>query len=78
MAVQQVGFLRQKRGYKPLKNLGVKAIPQSVASVSSHDRHSHGKVVKLPTDPDFGKEWYLVSLAIPVRLERRLFRGCFW
>ena len=56
-AVQQVGFLRQKRGYKPIKNLGVKSIPHSLTG-------AHGKTVKLPTDPDFGKEWYLVSLAI--------------
>ena len=56
-AVQQVGFLRQKRGYKPIKNLGAKSIPHSLTG-------AHGKTVKLPTDPDFGKEWYLVSLAI--------------
>ena len=64
-AVQQVGFLRQKRGYKPIKNLGVKSIPHSLTG-------AHGKTVKLPTDPDFGKEWYLVSLAIVTGILRWL------
>ena len=60
--MQQVGFIRQKRGYKPVKNVGVKNVPHSLAAVSSHDTHEHDKPMKLPTDPDFGKEWYLVSL----------------
>ncbi|KAL8603635.1 hypothetical protein ACOMHN_005577 [Nucella lapillus] len=58
-AVQQVGFLRLKRGYKPLEDLPAKGVAQSLAPVSSGDGHLKNKNLDLPTDPDFVKEWYL-------------------
>lgn len=52
-AVQQTGFLRHKRGYKPLNGAGLtsRELPKT-ADVPY-------KPLNLPTDPDFVKEWFL-------------------
>ncbi|GFO34884.1 neuroendocrine convertase 2 [Plakobranchus ocellatus] len=55
-AFQQSGYMRVKRGFKQLEKVlalnkqkyGLKAKPNSLYSS-----------IKLPNDPDFGKEWYL-------------------
>ncbi|XP_025104652.1 neuroendocrine convertase 2-like [Pomacea canaliculata] len=58
-AVQQTGFIRQKRGYKPLIDALSKGVDQKLASIAVNDKATQTAEVKLPTDPDFGKEWYL-------------------
>ena len=57
-AVQQMGFLRHKRGYKPLNGL----------ELGAHSRLNTNKDLELPTDPDFDKEWYLVSTLLLLHL----------
>ncbi|KAJ8308813.1 hypothetical protein KUTeg_013687 [Tegillarca granosa] len=64
-AVQQTGFLRAKRGYKPLKGVPLSEIrlkahdlPESL-NVKLDTQSSHGKD---PTDPLFKKEWFLKNV----------------
>ena len=66
-AAQQTGFIRQKRGYKPINSVGV---DQPLSSLSSQNRIQNDMKLALPTDPDFNKEWYLVSIltALPLFL----------
>lgn len=50
--VQQVGFRREKRGYRKLPTITVEDV------VSAAKEH------KDPTDPYFAYQWYLVSSAM--------------
>lgn len=64
--MQQTGFVRAKRGYKPLKGVPLSEIrlkahdlPESLnVKLETHSSHS-----KDPTDPLFEKEWFLVSIS---------------
>lgn len=59
-ALQQTGFLRSKRGFKPLPNIPVSEIKLQDPDITSIlNQH---KDSKLPTDPLFPKEWFLVSI----------------
>lgn len=59
-AVQMTGFVRQKRGYKPLDlALLDKSIASAAAMGADLRQQANTQHVKLPTDPDFDKEWYL-------------------
>ncbi|KAK7504915.1 hypothetical protein BaRGS_00003943, partial [Batillaria attramentaria] len=57
-AVQMTGFIRHKRGYKPLD---LSLLDKTIAQASSlgSDLRQQNKPLSLPTDPDFEKEWYL-------------------
>ncbi|KAL8589811.1 hypothetical protein ACOMHN_020814 [Nucella lapillus] len=53
-AVQMTGFIRRKRGFKPIP----KTVVKSPASFASRGQNAHAQD-RLPTDPDFPKEWFL-------------------
>ncbi|KAL5008533.1 hypothetical protein ScPMuIL_014114 [Solemya velum] len=59
-ALQQTGFLRSKRGFKPLPNIPVSEIKLQDPDINSIlNQHKDGK---LPTDPLFPKEWFLKNV----------------
>jgi len=52
-AVQQVGFIRSKRGYKQIRGIPV---PEATA----HENNE--RTNELPNDPLYSKQWYIVSM----------------
>ena len=63
-AVQQTGFLRAKRGYKPLNGVLLSDLQLSspdLLQLLSDEKDFHIPHANEPSDPLFPKEWYLVS-----------------
>ena len=63
-AVQQTGFLRAKRGYKPLNGVllsDLKLSSPDLVQLLSDETDYLLPQSNDPTDPLFPKEWYLVS-----------------
>ena len=54
-AIQQTGYLREKRGY--VKTRGVPMKPES--DVTAH--RNKAKLSDQPNDPLYPKQWYIVS-----------------
>jgi hypothetical protein len=63
-AVQQTGYLRVKRGFKPkITGVPVSEIKLKLQSLGNNFKDVNVNVDnKSPTDPLFEKEWYLVSI----------------
>ncbi|XP_033735335.1 neuroendocrine convertase 2-like [Pecten maximus] len=67
-AVQQLGYVRAKRGFKPLKGVPVSDIKLTAPDIehfllnhdlTAQDIQQDGKSAHTPNDPLFAKEWYL-------------------
>lgn len=56
-AFQQVGYMRVKRGFKSLDK--VLALNKQQMGLKAKPKEFPEPTLKLPNDPDFGKEWYL-------------------
>ncbi|XP_074647026.1 neuroendocrine convertase 2-like [Tubulanus polymorphus] len=56
LAVQQAGFRRTKRGYKPIQ----RGVPLNGNFDDGHINNRHDK--SAPNDPLYGKEWYLKNV----------------
>lgn len=64
-AVQQTGYLRVKRGFKPkISGVPVSEIKLKLQSLDEDKARAVNVKIdgKSPTDPLFKKEWYLVSI----------------
>lgn len=70
-AIQQTGYLRTKRGYKPIQGLPISEIKLTAPDIEHYLLNNditaqapgkqNEKDPKTPNDPLFAKEWYLVS-----------------
>lgn len=66
-AVQQTGYLRVKRGFKPkITGVPVSEIKLKLQSLDEDKARAVNVKIdgKSPTDPLFKKEWYLVSITM--------------
>lgn len=54
-AVQQPGYIRSKRGFKQIRGV-------PIVDVTAH--RNNARPNKLPNDPLYGKQWYIVSILI--------------
>lgn len=71
-AIQQIGYRREKRGYKPLKGVPlseIKLSKEELATLIDGD-DQYDRTNRDPIDPLFAKEWYLVSFLILLYIQR--------
>ena len=64
-AVQQLGFVRSKRGFRQLSGVPLSDLKLSnpeLVDLLSDEKDVNVQLMKDPTDPLFDKEWFLVSL----------------
>ena len=57
-AVQQTGFIREKRGFKQIRGVPIHSEKQD--DVQAHKNNARPS--NLPNDPLYPKEWYIVSI----------------